>query len=50
MCETIKACIGGCAKCILIIINVFALVAGVGMIGIGSYVMVAGEEYIPDVG
>lgn len=50
MCETIKACIAGCAKCILIIINVVALVAGIAMVAAGSYVLVAGDEYIPDVG
>jgi len=50
MCETIKACIAGCAKCILIIINIVALVGGLAMIGVGSYVLIEGDEYIPDVG
>jgi len=50
MCETLKACIQGCAKIILILINVIALLAGIAMVGVGIFTMVKGSEYIPDVG
>lgn len=50
MCETITSCIRGCAKLILILINVISLVAGIAMIGVGIFIMVEGSSYIPDVG
>lgn len=50
MCEAIKGCVQGCAKLILILINVIALLAGVVMAAVGVFTMIKGKDYIPDVG
>lgn len=50
MCEAITSIIKGCAKLILILINVISLVAGMAMIGVGIFIMIEGSSYIPDVG
>ena len=50
MCETLKSCVRGCAKVILVLINTVALVAGIALIVVGSLVETKGEEYFPDIG
>ncbi|KAL5254465.1 hypothetical protein ACHWQZ_G014040 [Mnemiopsis leidyi] len=50
MCETLKGCVQGCAKVILILINLIAVLAGIALIGVGGFVMAKGKEYLPDVG
>jgi len=50
MCESVKGCIQGFAKIILILINVIALLAGIALIGVGSYTVVKGSDFLPDVG
>lgn len=50
MCEAMKGCIKGCIKFILILINVIVLLAAIAMIAAGSYVLVEGNDYIPDIG
>jgi len=50
MCETVKGCVQGCAKVILILINTIALLAGIALMGVGGFTLVKGKEYIPDVG
>eukprot|EP00116_Pleurobrachia_bachei_P003644 sb/3463906/ len=50
MCECMKSCIHGMAKVILILINTISLLASLALIGFGVFVILRGEEYIPDAG
>ncbi|XP_063682269.1 tetraspanin-3-like [Bolinopsis microptera] len=50
MCESVRGCIQGFAKVILIIINTIALLTGIVLVGMGIFTMAKGKEYLPDVG
>lgn len=50
MCESVRGCIQGFAKVILIIVNTIAHLSGIGLIGLGIFTMLKGKEYLPDVG
>lgn len=50
MCDTVKGCIQGFAKVILILINVIALLAGVALVGVGSYTIAKGASFLGDIG